>query len=183
MNCEFTGWCYRDVLPYFMKSEDIQIPELKDSPYHGRGGYVQVEKYRYYSLITDKFLEAGQEMGYPIQDINGANQFGFSKSHGTLRDGLRCSTAKAFLRPLKKKKNLHIILHSHVEKIMIEDTRCGKVATGVSFKKKGIFHRIVKAKKEVIVSAGAVQSPQVIYNSQNSFRFTHYFSFKFTKLH
>jgi glucose dehydrogenase (acceptor) len=127
------GWSYREVLPYFKKSEDIRIEEYIDSPYHGRGGPLTVEEFAYKSPISRSFLAAGREMGYETHDLNGEKQTGFMTSSGTLRHGLRCSTAKAFLRPASRRKNLHISMHSHVAKILINEAT--KRAEGVVFKK------------------------------------------------
>lgn len=79
------GWGYRDVLPYFIKSQDVRIPALLDSEYHGRGGYLTVEHFRSQSPITHSFLEAAQDIGYDEVDINGANQTGFTRSQGQVR--------------------------------------------------------------------------------------------------
>jgi glucose 1-dehydrogenase (FAD, quinone) len=92
------GWGYADVLPYFKKAEDMRIRRFKGSPYHGEGGPLSVEHFRYQSPIVKDFLEAAVEMGYPVRDVNGGRQIGFTRSHATLRYGLRCSTAKAYLR-------------------------------------------------------------------------------------
>jgi glucose 1-dehydrogenase (FAD, quinone) len=92
------GWSYDDVLPYFKKSEDMRIRRFRDSPFHGTGGPLSVEQFRYQTPIVRDFLSAASEMGYPIRDPNGGRQIGFSRSSATLRAGLRCSTAKAFLR-------------------------------------------------------------------------------------
>jgi Choline dehydrogenase and related flavoproteins len=127
------GWSYREVFPYFKKSEDMRIDEYVDSPYHGRGGPLTVEEFAYTSPISRAFLAAGREMGYETRDLNGEKQTGFMKSQGTLRQGLRCSTAKAFLRPASRRKNLHISMHSHVEKILINQGM--KRAEGVVFNK------------------------------------------------
>nr|CAD7588851.1 unnamed protein product [Timema genevievae] len=109
--------------------------------------------------IHKAFLAASREMGYKINDLNGAKQTGFMSSQGTLRKGLRCSTAKAFLRSSSGRKNLHISMYSFVHKIIIDKDR--KVATGVMFSKGGRM-RTVYAAKEVILSAGAIQSPQLL---------------------
>nr|CAD7392754.1 unnamed protein product [Timema cristinae] len=153
------GWGYRHVLEYFKKSEDVKIDYLSDSPFHQKGGYLTVEEFRYRTPITKAFLAAGREMGYKINDLNGAKQTGFMSSQGTLRKGLRCSTSKAFLRSSSGRKNLHISMHSFVHKIIIDKDR--KVATGVMFSKGGRM-RTVNAAKEVILSAGAIQSPQLL---------------------
>lgn len=151
------------MLPYFKKSEDVRIPELQRSSYHGTGGYLSVEELRYQSMITQTLLNAGQELGYNIVDINGASQVGFTKTHGTLRNGLRCSTAKGFLRPAKNRPNLHISLHSHVVKILINNAT--KTAEGIQFQKHERTLRTIKARKEVIISAGSIKTPQVYTNS------------------
>ncbi|KAI8442272.1 hypothetical protein MSG28_005835, partial [Choristoneura fumiferana] len=152
------GWSYKDVLPYFLKSEDMKIPEYQSDPYHSTGGRLTIENFKYEQPITTNILEAGQELGYNILDVNGEYQTGFTRSHATVRDGLRCSTAKAFLRPAAKRPNLHVSVHSLVEKILIDEH---KRAYGVKFVKHGI-QKIVKAKREVILSSGALQSPQLL---------------------
>ncbi|XP_059049384.1 glucose dehydrogenase [FAD, quinone]-like [Achroia grisella] len=153
-----TGWSYKDVLPYFLKLEDMRIPEYQNDPFHSTGGPLTIEYFAYEQPITRKILEAGQQLGYNILDVNGAYQTGFTRSHATVRDGLRCSTAKAFLRPASKRPNLHVSVHSLVEKVLIDEY---KKAYGVKFTKHG-QKRIVKASKEVILSAGAIQSPQLL---------------------
>ncbi|CAB0043380.1 unnamed protein product [Trichogramma brassicae] len=153
------GWDYESVLPYFKKSEDNRIAELDGSPYHGKSGPLTVENFRYRSPITEYFLQAGRDLGYETVDINGAQQTGFTYSPGTLRDGLRLSTAKAFLRPCSSRKNLHIATNSFVEEIMIGET--SKTAYGVKFRR-GLRRYSVYANCEVIASAGAIQTPQLL---------------------
>ncbi|CAH2007533.1 unnamed protein product [Acanthoscelides obtectus] len=153
------GWSYKDVLPYFKKSEDMRIPELRDDPYHGKGGYLSVENFRYHSPMAQWYLDAARELGYDVLDVNAAQQTGFTLSHGTLRDGLRCSTAKAFLRPIKDRPNLHITMHSTVEKVLIHNDTMQ--AYGVVFDKFGV-KRTVYAEREVILSAGALSSPHLL---------------------
>lgn len=96
---------------------------------------------------------------YDIIDVNGARQTGFSLAHGTLYNGLRCSTAKAFLRPASKRKNLHITLQTNAEKILIDPQT--KKALGVRMNKLGAI-RDIKSTREVVLSAGAIQSPQLL---------------------
>ncbi|GLV38206.1 uncharacterized protein CBL_12852 [Carabus blaptoides fortunei] len=154
------GWAYKDVLPYFKKSEDIRVQALMDDDeFHGHGGYLSVETFKHYSRMLEWFLQAGEQMGYEVRDINGLRQTGFTASHGTLTEGLRCSTAKAFLRPVHNRHNLHISLQTHVEKILINEVT--RQATGVRLNKLGAF-KDVHSGREVILSAGAIQSPQLL---------------------
>ncbi|XP_012274576.1 glucose dehydrogenase [FAD, quinone]-like [Orussus abietinus] len=153
------GWDFESVLPYFKKSEDMTIPELRDSPFHGTGGYLTVERFRYRAPIAGYFLRAGQEMGYREVDVNGPSQAGFALSQGTLRDGLRCSAAKAFLRPASKRRNLHVGTRSTVDRVLVDaDSR---VAFGVEFRR-GVKRYVAHARREVLLAAGAVQSPQLL---------------------
>ncbi|XP_069700705.1 glucose dehydrogenase [FAD, quinone]-like [Periplaneta americana] len=154
------GWSFDEVLPYFIKSEDMRIDEHIDSPFHGLGGPLTVEEFAYKTPISKAFLAAGKEMGYEVRDVNGEKQTGFMMSHGTLRQGLRCSTAKAFLRPASKRDNLHVSVRSHVTKIVINPWT--RQAQGVIFKKNRDGPRVVFANKEIILSAGSIQSPQLL---------------------
>lgn len=157
----FTGWAFKDVIHYFKKLENMRIPHLVDHPLHGTTGPMTCEFFRYVSPLSELFLEAATELNLlnPNDDLNGESQTGFSRSQGTVRDGLRCSTAKAYLRPIRHRNNLHISLRSHVEKILINPTT--KEAYGVMFKKENKKY-VVFASKEVILSAGAIQSPQIL---------------------
>ncbi|XP_068623780.1 glucose dehydrogenase [FAD, quinone]-like [Battus philenor] len=154
------GWGYEDVLPYFKKSEDQRNPYLaKDTRYHSIGGYLTVQDAPYNTPIGAAFLQAGEEMGYDFIDINGAQQTGYAWYQFTMRRATRCSTAKAFLRPVRLRQNLHISLFSHVTKVLID--KDDKRAYGVQFirdQKK----QIVYARREVILAAGAIASPQLL---------------------
>ncbi|KAL0266697.1 UNVERIFIED_CONTAM: hypothetical protein PYX00_009170 [Menopon gallinae] len=153
------GWSYEDVLPYFLKSEDQRNPYLANNKYHATGGYLTVQDSPYNTPLGLAFLQAGQEMGYEVRDVNGEFQTGFALYQFTMRRGTRCSTAKAFLRPIRLRPNFHLSLWSHATKILINpDT---KRAYGVEFIRDG-QHHVVYAKKEVILSAGAINSPQLL---------------------
>lgn len=151
------GWSYKDVLPYFIKSEDIQIPELKNSEYHGKGGYLSVSDGTSTPLSKNAYAPAMKEIGLPFTDCNGKSQIGYCNSQETIRNGERASTVKAFLRPVMDRKNLHVSMKSFVTKILIKD----KKAVGVAFIKDNKKY-IIMAKKEVILSAGSVNSPQIL---------------------
>ena len=151
-----TGWSYKDVLPYFLKSEDIQIDELKSSKYHSTGGPLAVSGTKV-TPLSDLYLKAGEEMGWKVNDYNGADQEGISRVQGTVRKGVRSSTGVEYLGNTADRNNLHIVLRSHVSKVDIKKRR----ATGVYFIRDGRKY-YVKAKKEVILSAGAIGSPQIL---------------------
>ncbi|CAG9861256.1 unnamed protein product [Phyllotreta striolata] len=154
------GWSYEEILPYFKKSQDQRNPYLaRDKRHHATGGYQTVQDNPYNTPLGIAFLEAGQEMGYDVRDINGAKQTGFALYQFTMRRGARCSTAKAFLRPIRLRKNLHISMYTHVTKVLIDpDTRR---AYGVEYIKNG-QKQTVLARKEVILSAGAINSPHLL---------------------
>ena len=100
------------------------------------GGYLTVQEAPWRTPLATAFVEAGVEMGFENRDANGEFQTGFMIPQGTIRRGSRCSTAKAFLRPIRHRKNLHIAMHAYVSKILIDpDT---KIAYGVRFKRDGI---------------------------------------------
>ena len=151
-----TGWGYKDVLPYFLKSEDMRMESLKDSKYHSTGGYLGISQGGITSL-RDKYLQAGKEIGYAIIDYNGEIQEGFSDNQITVRDGIRSSTGLEFLGSAKDRGNLHAAVNSYVTKVEID----GNTAIGVDVIR-NLRKYFIKANKEVIVSAGAVNSPQLL---------------------
>ncbi|MGP1354078.1 MAG: choline dehydrogenase [Parasphingopyxis sp.] len=153
-----TGWGYDDVLPYFKKSESYAEG---DDEYHGREGPLGVTNSRMDDPIYGQFVGAGAAAGYPTtDDFNGEQQEGMGPYQRTIADGERFSAARAYLRPIAgKRDNLAILSTGLVTKILVEDKR----ATGVeAVSGKGREKRIVKARREVIVCAGAVQSPQLL---------------------
>nr|XP_033329060.1 glucose dehydrogenase [FAD, quinone]-like [Megalopta genalis] len=161
------GWDYDSVLPYFKKSEDTRIEEYKHSPYHHTGGYLTVEYFRYQTPVIKYLVKATTELGYDVLDVNGPTQTGITYTYGTLRNGLRCSTANAFLRSASKRRNLDVSILSTVEKILISEVVAddsaddSKRAYGVQFRVGGVSYKAA-AKREVILSAGALQSPPLL---------------------
>ncbi|KRT81622.1 FAD dependent oxidoreductase, partial [Oryctes borbonicus] len=152
------GWSYDELLPYFLKSEDYHV-KFQDPGYHHQGGYLHVEDVPYRSKSAEAFVEAMQEMGVKYVDYNGKNQSGVSYMHATTRNGRRCSAFNSLLEPIRKRKNLKIYTSARVIKIMIDkDT---KHAWGVKYVKDKRLH-IAKARKEIIISAGALSSPQLL---------------------
>lgn len=154
------GWSYEDVLPYFKKSEDMRIPEYaKDIKHHSTGGYLTISQNTYRTPLARAFLEAGHEMGYKIKDHDGDVQTGFSYIQTTVRNGSRLSASKAFLHPIRNRRNLHVAKLSRVLKLHIDPKT--KRTRGVEFIRND-KHYVVKARKEIILSAGAVNSPQIL---------------------
>jgi len=153
------GWGYDDALYYFKKSEDNRNPYLARTPYHSMGGYLTVSEAPYKTPLADAFVRAGQEMGYDIRDINGERQTGFMVPQGTIRRGARCSTSKAFLRPARLRKNLHVSINAHVSRVVVDPET--KVAYGVEMVKGGTRY-FIRANKEVILSAGSIGSAQLL---------------------
>ncbi|XP_077287274.1 glucose dehydrogenase [FAD, quinone] [Arctopsyche grandis] len=154
-----TGWSYKDVLPYFKKSENVGIPSLKSSPYHGTGGYLNVEHSPYTTEMHKAFRKAAGEMGYKYNDPNGKVNLGFSKAQATMRNGRRCSASRAFLEPIRFRKNFHTSKMSRVTKILIDPQT--KRAYGVEFLKNRRKYTVL-AKKEVILSAGTIGSAHLL---------------------
>lgn len=154
------GWSYQDVLPYFLKSEDNAQTDSMESSYHAVGGHLRVTQFPYHPPLSYAILQAGKEMGYSIRDLNGASNNGFMIAQTTSRNGSRLSNAKAFLRPIKDRPNLHFLLNTTVSKILINTTT--KEAYGIEVMKHDGQRESILTKKEVILSAGTINSPQLL---------------------
>jgi choline dehydrogenase-like flavoprotein len=149
------GWAWRDVLPYFRKSEDN---ERGADALHGAGGPLTVSDLRYKNPLSDQFLAAAYALQLPANDdFNGPRQEGMGYYQVTQRDGGRCSASRAYLKPAIAKDGVDVRAGAHVERILFE----GRRATGVAYRRGGVSTS-VRARREVILSAGAFQSPQVL---------------------
>ena len=149
------GWSFSDILPYFKKTESFVRggDELR-----GEDGPLRVSDMVEQHELIDAFIEAGVQCGYERNpDYNGAQQDGFGYYQTTMRNGRRESAAAAFLNPIKSRSNLSILTDIQVEKVLLE----GKRAVGVTYRQ-GDHHTEAKASRAVILSAGAVQSPQLL---------------------
>ena len=150
------GWSYDEVLPYFKKSESF---ERGGSTFRGGEGELNVADMRERHQVIDAYIQAGGELGYPInEDYNGESQEGFGYYQVTQKSGRRFSTATAFLHPIRKRSNLTITTNAQVERLLLEEER----VRGVSFATKSGESKRVRVTKEVILCAGAVQSPQIL---------------------
>ncbi|MGJ8611122.1 MAG: GMC family oxidoreductase, partial [Octadecabacter sp.] len=151
-----TGWGWDDVLPLFKRSENN---ERGEDDFHGSQGPLSVSDMRIQRPITDAWVAAAQTAGYAYNaDYNGATQEGVGFFQLTTRKGFRCSAAVAYLNPVKSRKNLTILTHAAVDKIVIE----GKRATGVVYTDKRGVQQTVRATREIILSGGAINSPQIL---------------------
>ncbi len=149
------GWSYNDILPYFKKSESNTRGE---SHYHGRNGPLHVSDGTVGYPVNKAFIAASAEAGFNItDDFNNDSQEGAGYYQCTIKDGKRCSAAKAFLAPALTKKNTTVIVEALTTKIIIEH----KTAIGVEYVKQG-KSQIIKANREVIISGGAINSPQLL---------------------
>lgn len=151
------GWSYDEVLPYFLKSERASL-KFGDPAFHNTEGYLGVED-SYQSELLEAFLSAGEELGYQRVDYNSPKQIGFSTVQATLRRGRRHSVAEAFLRPFKKRPNLHVITSAFVTRLLIDPVT--KTTYGVEYERNNRKHQ-AKATKEVVLSAGTFNSPQLL---------------------
>ncbi len=154
------GWGHDDVLPLFKRSESHEFGE---SEHHGGDGGLSVSLIRARSDIADAFIDAAVEMGVPRNDdYNGKDQEGAGYFHQTARGGFRCSSARAFLNPAKKRPNLEIITHAHTETLLFDATETRRVI-GVRYSTKGRSHDVMlNPGGEVVLSAGAIGSPQIL---------------------
>ncbi|MBT8054464.1 MAG: choline dehydrogenase [Xanthomonadales bacterium] len=149
------GWGWEDLLPYFKKNE---CNERGGDELHGDSGPLYVSNCRNYYPINERFLQAASESGFPLNnDFNGPEQEGAGLYQFTIRDGKRCSASHAYLRPVRTRTNLSVECHALASRILLE----GNKATGVEYRQKGEIRRIY-ADKEVIVSAGAYNSPKLL---------------------
>ena len=149
------GWSWQDVLPYFKRSENWELGEGED---RGKGGPLHVSPTRLSREIVDSWIEAAINAGYKKnQDYNQGDQEGVGYFQQTAKNGRRCSSAVAYLNPAKKRDNLNILSNFMVERVLIED----KKAVGILGSLDG-EEVIVRANKEVVLSAGALGSPQLL---------------------
>lgn len=150
------GWSWDDVLPLFKRSED---QERGADEFHGTGGPLSVSNMRIQRPICDAWVAAAQTAGYPFNpDYNGATQEGVGYFQLTTKNGRRCSSAVAFLKPARSRENLQIITHALVSRINLD----GRKVTGITYRDKSGAEQLITVRREVILSGGAINSPQVL---------------------
>lgn len=149
------GWSYDEVLPYFKRAEDNARGA---DAFHGRGGPLHVMDLRSPNPHTADFIEAGRQAGLVHNpDFNGSDQEGIGAYQVTHREGERCSAAKAYLTPHLQRANLTVITEAHATRVLLD----GRRAIGVAYLQGGEEKRLL-ARREVLLSAGALQSPQLL---------------------
>ncbi len=149
------GWSYQEVLPFFKRYERFEGGE---SVYHGAGGEFGVSRLRNDHPYCHAWVEAGREMGLPYnEDFNAATTFGVGAYQLGIRNGWRSSASSAFLRPVASRPNLTILTGAHAERVTFE----GRRATGVEWISNG-RRDAARAAREVLLAAGAVQTPQLL---------------------
>jgi choline dehydrogenase len=149
------GWAYRDVLPYFKRTERR---DGGGDTYRGDKGQVDTCYGRLDNPLNRAWLEAGPQAGYPYsQDMNGFQQEGFARMAMTVGHGRRASAANAYLRPAMRRPNLAVHTHALATRVLFE----GRRAIGVAYRR-GNEEHVARARREVIVSAGSIQSPKLL---------------------
>jgi choline dehydrogenase-like flavoprotein len=150
-----TGWSFNDVLPYF---KTLENQERGADDFHGVGGALNVADSVSKPAINEDFIQSAVAAGYPENiDFNGPSQEGVGYYQVTQKEGLRHSAAKAFLTPNLHRSNLTVITQTQVDKVIVNNN----IATGVIYKHQGKVKQLI-AKHEVIVSAGTINSPQLL---------------------
>ncbi|MFD0900898.1 GMC family oxidoreductase [Actinomadura sediminis] len=150
-----TGWGYEDLLPYFLRSEDQQRGE---SPFHGVGGPLRVEDLRFKHPLTQAWVKSAKAHGLAANpDFNGAGQDGVGFYQVTHKRGRRWSTAAGYLHPVEHRPNLTVVTDALATRVLMEDGR----AAGVTYESRG-ESLTARADREVVLSGGAVNSPQLL---------------------
>jgi choline dehydrogenase len=149
------GWSFAEVLPYFRRLENFGP---RDDVWHGQDGPIQVTRADQDHPFASAFIEAGQQAGYPYcEDLNGASREGVGAVDLTVGNGKRSSASSAYLHPVMKRPNLTVLTGAHSRRILFE----GRRATGIAFRKDG-KDEAATARREVILCAGAINTPQLL---------------------
>jgi 4-pyridoxate dehydrogenase len=150
------GWSYADVLPYFRRAETWEAGE---NTWRGGAGPIGTQYAKTPDPLFDAWLEAGKAIGIPpTDDYNGKTQEGFGRGQYTIRDGRRSSSARAYLHPARKRQNLTVETGAHATRVLMQGTQ----ATGVEYVANGGARKQAQADREVIVSTGAFNAPQLL---------------------
>ncbi|MDG1852257.1 MAG: GMC family oxidoreductase N-terminal domain-containing protein [Gammaproteobacteria bacterium] len=154
------GWSYRNVLPYFIRSENNV--DYRQSPYHGTDGEMHISHVRKYNPMITPFLEATSSLGYPrCEDFNGCmDPVGFDVRQNAIHEGRRVSGVTAFLKPVIKRPNLTVVTECLVNRVLLENNR----ATGIDIELAGLRQNFI-ARREVVLCGGTYGSPALLLHS------------------
>lgn len=156
-----SGWSYKDVLPYFMRSETTEVKHLKNSPVHGHDGPLHISEGPK-TMMGDIFFDAIKEMGIEAgTDGCGIQTNSFARLQFFNYKGVRESVVRRYLRPAMSRPNLHVVTHAHVTKILFKKEQQYTIAQGVQFHHSGKYYTVA-TDKEIILSGGTINSPQVL---------------------
>jgi choline dehydrogenase len=151
------GWSYREVLPYFRRSENNK--DFGSSPFHGNDGPMHVRNVTHPNPLNFAFFEALASLGVPARDdLNGADSEGMALRQLAIRGGTRETSASAFLRPALKRPNLKVLIQTQATRVLLN----GRRAEGIEARGADGSTVVVRARREVVLSAGALQSPQLL---------------------
>ncbi|XP_053995081.1 glucose dehydrogenase [FAD, quinone]-like [Hylaeus volcanicus] len=159
------GWSYDEIVHYFERAENPVDPSmLSDKPRTVPiPGPMKIQYYPNKPTFADQVLKAADELGYQTSKLKEYTQTGYMIAPMTTENGLRGTTARSYLRPVHGRRNLRVLINAHVTKVLMN--HWDSKAYGVELIDKNGFKRVVKARKEVILTAGAVGSPQILLNS------------------
>ncbi|KAK9304106.1 hypothetical protein QLX08_004466 [Tetragonisca angustula] len=156
------GWGWDDVLPYYLKSENNREIERVGREHHGVGGPLDVERLPYQPPFAQHIMKAAEEVGFGVtEDLVGDKITGFTVAQTISKNGVRTTAVRSYITPIADRKNLHVAINATVTKVNIVDNIVGKRATGVEVLLNG-KKRSIKAKREVILSAGTINSPKLL---------------------
>lgn len=153
------GWGWDDVLPYFKKVENFNIPNFDSKEYHASDGYLNIEHAPFRTNKGKAWVKAAQELGFKYGDHNGPNPSGVSFLQLSMKNGTRHSSSRAYLHPANGRNNLHVTKGSMVTKLIFDETNTKVI--GIELEKQNRKMKVL-TRKEVILSAGAINSPQLL---------------------
>ncbi|KOX78881.1 Glucose dehydrogenase [acceptor], partial [Melipona quadrifasciata] len=152
------GWAWKDVLPYYLKSENNREIKRVGTKYHSVGGPLDVERFPYQPPFAQHILKAAEEVGFGVtEDLVGDKITGFTVAQTISKEGVRTSAVRSYITPVAHRKNLHVAIDAMVTKVNIVDNE----ATGVHVLMNGET-RLIRARREVILSAGTINSPKLL---------------------
>lgn len=149
------GWSYENVLPYFVNQERAHFKG--DEGYHGHKGFLDIEHQKFELPFSDMFLKAFQEVGMNVIDYNGESQIGIGQAQKLTKNGRRVSGGRSVLEPVMNRQNLDVVLNALATKVLTKN----RAATGVEFVQFGRKYK-ASARKEVVVSCGTINTPQLL---------------------